>query len=81
MYSKFHDTIFFSGVTLTRKSSMLELSADKYLNKAGLLNADSRIIKVHVHNSTFNMVGSYNGTQVIKSSFPSTLHDSVMAPG
>ena len=36
----------FSGVTLTRKSSMLELSADKYLNKAGLLNADSRIIKV-----------------------------------
>ena len=25
---------------------MLELSADKYLNKAGLLNADSRIIKV-----------------------------------
>ena len=26
---------------------MLELSADKYLNKAGLLNADSRIIKVY----------------------------------
>ena len=45
----------FSGVTLTRKSSMLELSADKYLNKAGLLNADSRIIKVDYYFSRDKM--------------------------
>ena len=32
---------------------MLELSADKYLNKAGLLNADSRIIKVGLRVLTF----------------------------
>lgn len=32
---------------------MLELSADKYLNKAGLVNADSRIIKVGLRVFTF----------------------------
>ena len=38
--------------TLTRKSSMLELSADKFLNKTGLLTVDTRIIKVTIYNST-----------------------------